>query len=347
MVRDWTGDAAGDEPELRVWDVHAGEFIGEHRFDEYAMIDGLDVAPDGETLLVSVGRPGRRTSYNGHKVWVWDEEVWLWRWEARTVRPRSSRVRSVMTPNRRIMSVQCANPAPGARLHRVLFSPDADLVAVHRKEIRPLNNWPQIRHYDEIDILEPSGQLQATIVPPDPLREHTRGQTDGMAFSPDGQQLATTTLFDDVPQELGLVVRVELRLWDVHSGEELAQQSVVDRAVSRRGSLGAGPGTVLAFSPDGSLIASDGVDHTIQLWDAETLEPVRRLGEIRQDLLTTLAFLPGQQAADCDRLSEKKPWLREPVCCCGRSRPARSSCILMKTSRTSTRLSFRPTADGC
>ena len=27
IVGAWTGDAAGDQPEFRVWDVHAGEFI--------------------------------------------------------------------------------------------------------------------------------------------------------------------------------------------------------------------------------------------------------------------------------------------------------------------------------
>lgn len=290
MVGAWTGNAEGDQPEFRAWDVHTREFVGEHRLDARGRILGLDVAPDGETLLVVTDTQQGKGG------------VSLWNWQARRIRTRSTRVRSSLTPIRRLLSVRYrSGPAPRESWiwWQPFFSPDADLFAVVRRERVPYQGHSRV--YDEIEIREPSGQLQATIVPPDSLR----GGLYGLSFSPDGRRLATTTLFDDAPQEGGYVVRVDLRLWDVQSGEELAQRSVTDSAVSRRTDLASLSYFTIAFSPDGSLIASEGVDHTIQLWDADTLEPVRRLGEIRHDCVASLAISPDSRllvaAADLRR----------------------------------------------
>lgn len=282
----WTGDAAGEQPEFRAWDVYGARFIGQHRLEGLGRLVGLDVAPDGQSLLVGTVSPDGRKRYNDRNVFVQNHQVWLWNWQATPVRPRSMRVRSSLTPVRRVAAVQHSDPAPGAWIWgEATFSPDADLIAVRRVVTVPHGNWPELRHYSEIDILEHSGQLVATVTPPDLLNSWTHG----MAFSNDARKLATSTLVVTKPGETR-VARIEIRLWDVANGDELAQRSVPG------GQLRHGPGSHtqfdrLVFSPDGTLIASDGPDGAVQLWDADTLEPLRTLdGPV--EALHAVAFSP-------------------------------------------------------
>lgn len=286
MVGSWTGDAAGDQPELRAWDVHREEFIAEHRLEGHGRIVAVDIAPDGETLLVGTVSHAGRERYRDRNVVVMNHQVWLWNWQATPVRPRSTRVRSSLAPIRRLAVVQFRDPALGAWIWgEATFSPDADLIAVRRVVTVPHGNWPALRHYSEIDILDPSGQLVATVTPPDPLN----ASTHGMSFSNDGRRLATSTLFVTKPGELR-VERIELRLWDVANGDELAQRSVPAGQLRQGGSVHS-QFDRLVFSPDGTLIASDGPGGAVQLWDADTLEPLRTLdGPARA--LHAVAFSP-------------------------------------------------------
>ena len=52
-----------------------------------------------------------------------------------------------------------------------------------------------------------------------------------------------------------------------------------------------GPTNVLAFSPDGKMLASGSTDKTVQLWDATTGDPLATLTGHKNGI-TALAFSP-------------------------------------------------------
>jgi len=77
-------------------------------------------------------------------------------------------------------------------------------------------------------------------------------RVDGLAFSPDGQLLATASADNSI------------RLWDIRSNREL--RTLVGHVTGVKG---------VAFSPDGRLLASGSIDGTIKLWDVSTGEELR------------------------------------------------------------------------
>src|SRR5262249_22077416 len=84
-----------------------------------------------------------------------------------------------------------------------------------------------------------------------------RESVTGVAFSPDGQLLATSAADGRV------------RVYDARSGTLL-------RAISTEPASG---GRAIAFSPDGTMLASGGIhmDKTVKLWEARTGRLVRSL----------------------------------------------------------------------
>jgi WD40 repeat protein/serine/threonine protein kinase len=90
----------------------------------------------------------------------------------------------------------------------------------------------------------------------------------GVAFSPDGQRLASGS-------QAGLVT-----VWDARTGKEL---------LTLRGHAGAVPG--VAFSPDSKRIASASGDHLVKIWDANTGQEVLTLRG-HDERVESVAFSP-------------------------------------------------------
>jgi hypothetical protein len=91
----------------------------------------------------------------------------------------------------------------------------------------------------------------------------------GVAFSPDGQRLASASRDRTV------------KLWDTETGQEVLTLRGHTQAVCR-----------VAFSPDGQLLASASWDGTVKLWEAKPLTPEQRHQREAAALVNRLAAEP-------------------------------------------------------
>jgi len=111
------------------------------------------------------------------------------------------------------------------------------------------------------------------------------GPISGVAFSPDGQRLASA----------GHGMTGGVKVWDVSTGEELL---TVKTALVQS----------VAFSPDGQRLASASLDHTVKVWDAATGQQLLTL-KGHTNWVKSVAFSPdGQRLASASDDQTVKVW---------------------------------------
>lgn len=121
-----------------------------------------------------------------------------------------------------------------------------------------------------------------------PRRQFTWTDKGGIhaALSPDGNTLARGS-WADFKTRLW-----EVRLWDVRTGKP-----------SRLLGKYQGGFWLIAFSPDGRLVASGGREHVIHVWDASNGKEVRQIKDV-PNRVETLCFSPDSKALACGTYPE-------------------------------------------
>jgi RNA polymerase sigma factor (sigma-70 family) len=236
---------------LRMWDVGTGKEVplsGGHQ----GPVTGFVVAPDGKTVV----------SRGGDKALRWDavtgKELGGFRLPLGTysVAFTADSRTAALSIGERIHVVDAVTgkelrqlPGPGGKCAVALaFSPNGKVLASR--------GWSEIQLFDALhgtllkQIALPAYQL------PDP-RAGIAGDnvtTMTLAFSPDGQTLAGP-------------VRDTLRFWDVTTAKEIGK-SALPQAVTG----------MMAYSPDGRVLALENTDQTISLWETATGKERGRIG---------------------------------------------------------------------
>jgi RNA polymerase sigma factor (sigma-70 family) len=259
---------------LRMWDLGTGKEVPLRSGHRGAVI-GFAVAPDGKTLVARGGdRAVRWDAVTGKELGGFPLALGTYSM-AFTADSRTA----AFSIGDRIHVVDVGTgkelrrlPGPGGKCAVALaFSPNGKVLASR--------GWSEIQLFDALQ-----GTLLKQIALPayqfaDPRKGIAGDNVNVMtlAFSPDGQTLAGP-------------VRDTLRFWDVTTAKEIGK-SALPQAVTG----------MMAYSPDGRVLALENADQTISLWETATGKERGRIGNkaaadstaeppFRQGL--TLAFSP-------------------------------------------------------
>ena len=123
-----------------------------------------------------------------------------------------------------------------------------------------------------------------------------------LAFSPDGKSVVAAR--NSLSERRGVFV---LSVWDAQSGREVAVMPDDPAHIEHRGTISS-----LAFSPDGSTLATTSMDHSVRLWDFAKRAPLAAIqGHLSE--VFALAFTPdGQKIVTGAKDGEVKLWSTRP-----------------------------------
>ncbi|MFE1206255.1 trypsin-like peptidase domain-containing protein [Streptomyces sp. NPDC058762] len=254
---------AGHDGTARLWDVPGRRQVASLDTGS-TQVHNAAFSPDGTTLVTSHDR--------------WKARVWDVRTRKQTAVLPGSGGPAVFSPDgativtggqqgeilfrdartrRKTGELQVHPGTEGVSLHGLAFSPDGTILAVTTLGFRVSE-----RQESEVQLWDVVKRRRLAT-----LTGHT-GQVTSLAFSPDGDTLATGAS------------DATTRLWDARTGRSTATLT------GHSGSVFA-----LAFSPDGRILASGGEDRTVRLWDVRGRTAVTVLNG-HAGLVDALAFSP-------------------------------------------------------
>jgi WD40 repeat protein/tetratricopeptide (TPR) repeat protein len=262
---------AHDSGAIILWDVIGGRLLDLPQHNELYVAESVAFSPDGKTLALGFA----------------DGTVALWDMTTRTLqgplrlseseRPSGFLASLVFSPDGRTLALHfyrnvflwdVASRQPldqrltlhGNDVVSVAFSPDSTILA--SSDWKTLNLW-------DVATRQPLGRL--------PLDGSLWQQN--FSFSPDGKVLALGGCSGGLSGHCRIG---EIQLWDVATRRPLGEPL--------RGH--ASTVTVVAFSPDGKLLASIGIGRTIILWNLASRQPLATLFTAYTKYVTSVALSP-------------------------------------------------------
>ncbi len=302
--------SASDDATIRLWDVHTQKRLGVINTDAGG-VNSIAFSPDGKTLASLNGR-GAATA--GHK----GGDMALRLWNVRTRRQiavaqnHNAGIESVaLSPNgillasgyqdgvvglwdmetrKRLRTLQ----NPKATVQSVAFSPDGRFLATGARDSARL--W-DVRKRKQIAVFE----QRYTIV-------------GSVAFSPDGKTLATVDercirLWDTRRKRaVGVLGQEPPRrgtgFWDRMYSKWIRREDPINWPIPDVSIIQS-----IAFSPDGTLLASGGIDNTLRLWNVQQRQEIFTHVQTKSGNIFAVAFSPdGSTLASAGTHREIQLW---------------------------------------
>ncbi len=278
---------------VKLWDVASERELMTLMTRPLSPMSRMAFSPDGRRLVTGGSSGGRPTTIKVWDVTVESELTATMETEGR----RSSVLALAFSPDGKHLAtgnydktVALLETVGGMRalslkghtmpVFSVAFSPDGKRLASGAGNPGPGGKGPgEVKVWDLTDgkeVLSPRGHS---------------APVDSVAFSPDGKRLASAACFGWGPFTADGFRPAEVILWDAATGQE--QLRLLGHSAGVR---------CVAFSPDGTMLATSSLDRTVRLWSTTDGEELLTL-EQEGALLDGLAFSPdGKRLALIDTM---------------------------------------------